>query len=198
MVSRAGEVSAVGWFGTKSGSRAMIRRYDSGGRFMWQATYTAEGGGSAQFVAAALLPRGRVVATGTLVNAKTGNSNIVTVGFAAKGPSLWQQIWDTPHPPSGVSHDWPTDVVVDAAGRGVRLCGVAASGARRAPTSPSCAYTAERRADQKRRRAPGTAAHGDDFAPGSDAPAAGRRGRDGAVAGCSRGRFQMATVELPY
>lgn len=191
VVSRAGAVSAVGWFGTKSGTRAMIRRYDSGGRFLWQATYSRQGGGSAQFVAAALLPRGRVVATGTLVNVKTGNSNIVTVGFAAKGPSLWQRVWDTPHPPSGVSHDLAADVVVDAAGR-VFVCG-SLDGA--SSDFAVLAYTA---AGVPIMSATSTwdGGHGDDFARALTTAPGGV-----VVTGRSqvhRGRFQMATVELPY
>jgi hypothetical protein len=194
VVSGPGAVYTVGWFGTKSGSQAMIRRYDSGGHFAWQATYATEGGGSAQFVAVALLPRGRVVATGTLVNAKTGNSNIVTVGFAAQGPSLWQQVWDTPHPPSGFSHDRAEDVVVGAAGR-VLVCGSVQSGSAAGTDFAVLSYTSE---GVPVGSAPRTwnGGGGDDFAQALT-PAPGGV----VVTGRSqvhRDRFRMATVELPY
>ena len=96
-VTAAGKVYVVGWLGTRSGSIAAIRQYDFRGRFVWQATYTSQSVGRYRFVAVALLPRGGVAATGDLVNTRTGDSDIVTIGFAAHGPSLWQQIRDTRH-----------------------------------------------------------------------------------------------------
>ncbi len=193
-VSRAGAISTVGWFGTKSGSRAMIRRYDSGGRLLWQATYAAKGGGSVRFVAAALLPQGRVVATGTLVSAKTGNSNIVTIGFAAKGPALWRQIWDTPHPPSGFSHDRAQDVAVDAAGRVFVLGSVQSA----SPAGFDFAVLIYASEGVPIGSGPRTwdGGSGDDYAQALATAPGGV-----VVTGRSQvpsGRFQMATVKLPY
>jgi hypothetical protein len=193
-VSPAGAIYAVGWFGAKAGSQAMIRRFDSGGRFVWQATYAAQGGGNVRFVAAALLRQGRVVATGTLVSAKTGNSNIVTIGFAAKGTALWRQIWDTPHPPSGFSHDRAEDVVVDAAGRVFVLGSVQSA----APAGFDFALLVYASEGVPIGGGPliWNGGSGDDFAR-SLTPAPGGvvvSGRSQAPSGHSR----MATVKLPY
>ena len=127
VVTRAGKAYAVGSYGTASGSRAMIRQYNAAGRFIWQGTYTA-GSGTDVFTAAALLPGGGVVATGTFENAKTGNSNIVTAGFAAHGPSLWQQTWDTPFVAGKVSRDYANDVAVGSGGQVFVSCGIASGG----------------------------------------------------------------------
>ena len=116
-VTAAGQAYVVGWLGTRGGSIAMIRQYDVRGRFVWQATYTAQGAGRYGFVAAALLPHGGVAATGDLVDTRTGDSDIVTIGFAAHGPSLWQQIWNTHHARGRVSKDEARDLTVDPAGR---------------------------------------------------------------------------------
>ncbi len=128
VVTPGGKAYAVGSFGTATGSRAMIRQYNAAGRFIWQGTYTA-GSGADAFTAAALLPGGGVVATGTFVNEKTGNSNVVTAGFAAHGPSLWQQTWDTPFVAGKVSHDYADGVAVGEGGRVFVSCGVASGGA---------------------------------------------------------------------
>jgi len=191
-VTPAGASYVVGWYGTASGSRAMVRRYGAGGRFVGQLTYGTKTGGRDRFVAAALLPDGHLVATGTLVDTKTGNSNIVTVGFSAAGKSLWQQVWDTPHPPSGYSHDEASGVAVDATGR-VFVVGTVDGGAKAAPDYGVLAYTKEGlpmwttprtwdggAADYARALAP---------APGGVV-----------VTGLSRhaGRSRMATVKLPY
>jgi hypothetical protein len=194
VVTPGGKAYAVGSFGTKSGSRAMIRQYNAAGRFIWQGTYTTAAG-KAAFTAAALLPGGRVVATGTFVYAKTGNSNIVTVGFAAHGPSLWQMTWDTPHPPAGVSHDYADDVAVDAAGR-VFVCGGADSGGATGMDYAVLSYTSD--GVPLWDGAPRTwdSGTGDDFASGLALAPAGVivTGQERVLGGSSL----MATVELPY
>lgn len=194
VVTPGGRAFAVGFFGTNSGTCAMIRRYDAGGRFVWQGRYSTEGGGRDQFVAAALLPHGGVVATGSFVSATTGNSNIVTVGFAAHGPSVWQQIWDTPHPPSGYSDDQAEDVAVDATGR-VFVCGYVSPGSATGTDFAVLGYTS---AGDPIWNAPRTwdGGVGDDDA-WALTPAPGGV----VVTGQSwvlPGHFQMATVELPY
>ena len=194
VVTPGGRAFAVGFFGTKSGTCAMIRRYDAGGRFVWQGRYSTEGGGRDQFVAAALLPHGDVVATGSFVSATTGNSNIVTIGFAAHGPSVWQQIWDTPHPPSGYSDDQAENVAVDATGR-VFVCGYVSPGSATGTDFAVLGYTS---AGDPIWSAPRTwdGGVGDDDA-WALTPAPGGV----VVTGQSwvrPGHFQMATVELPY
>ena len=119
-VTTSGKAYVVGWLGARSGSDAMIRQYDAAGHFVWQATYATKGGGRYRFVAVALLPHGGVAATGNLVDSRTGDSNIVTLGFAAHGPSLWQQVWDTRHAAGRVSKDVATDLTVDASRPRVR------------------------------------------------------------------------------
>jgi hypothetical protein len=194
VVTTAGKAYAVGWFGTKSGSCATIRQYNAAGSFVWQGKYATKGDGRYRFLAAALLPRGGVVATGDLVDAATGNSNIVTIGFASHGPSLWQQIWDTPGTSSGYSKDQARSVAVDAAGR-VFVCGCVPAGSAAVTDFAVLAYTAT---GAKIWSAPQTWNGG-----------AGRAGAcalvpapDGVVVtGQSRvvsSHLRMATVELPY
>jgi hypothetical protein len=141
VVTAAGKAYAVGWFGTTSGSCAMIRQYDAGGRCLWQSTYTTKGGGRDRFVAAGLLPHGGLVATGSFVGTATGDSNIVTVGVGVQGASLWRQIWDSPHSLGGFSDDQAQDVAVDAGGH-VFVCGSVPSGVTAGTDFAVLAYTA--------------------------------------------------------
>ncbi len=192
-VTAAGKAYVVGWLGAKTGSQAMIRQYDAGGRFVWQGTYATKGAGRARFVAVALLPRGGVVATGDLVDTRTGDSDIVTIGFAAHGPSLWQQVWDTPHAAGRVSPDEARDVAVDATGRAF-VCGSTSSGSAAATDYAVLAYTS---AGVSLWKAPRTWNGGGRSVAWALAPAPGGV----IVTGQSRahsGRVRMATVELPY
>ena len=121
VVGPTGKAYVVGALGAPGGSKALIRQYNAAGRFIWQGTFRTESaGGTASFSAAVLLPDGRVVATGTFTGANR-NPNIVTVAFAPKGPSLWNQTYDTPFKskPSndvarGIAADKDGDVFVAA------------------------------------------------------------------------------------
>jgi len=192
-VTSAGKAYVVGWLGTRSGSIAMIRQYDARGHFVWQATYATKGAGRYWFVAVALLPHGDVAATGDLVNTSTGDSDIVTIGFAPHGPSLWQQVWDTHHARGHVSKDEAREMRVDAAGR-VFVGGSVSSGSAATTDFAVLGYTSVGRPLWKAPRtwnggglslawALTTAPHGV------------------IVTGQSRahsGHVRMATVELPY
>ena len=116
VVTAAGKAYAVGALGTPGGSSALIRQYNAAGRFIWQGTLTTEtAGGTCSFIGAAPLTNGRIVAAGTFTSAK-GNSNIVTVAFTAKGPSIWTRTYDTPHLKGTPSNDVARAVATDAAG----------------------------------------------------------------------------------
>lgn len=120
VATASGKAYVVGSYGdaARAGSRAVIRQYGAAGRFVWQATFSPiSGPAGCGFSGAALLPAGKVAATGTVTDPKTGDADIVTVGFAAKGPSLWQRLYDTPHEKSGVSPDVPVAIAADGRGR---------------------------------------------------------------------------------
>jgi len=117
VVTAAGKAYAVGALGNPHGSSALIRQYNAVGRFLWRGTLTTESsGGFCRFVDAAPLANGRIVATGDFKGA-SGNSNIVTVAFAPRGPSLWTRTYDTPHQKGSPSNDVACDVATDASGR---------------------------------------------------------------------------------
>ena len=117
VVTAGGKAYAVGALGDPHGSSALIRQYSAAGRFIWRGTFTTESaGGFCRFVAAAPLTNGRIVATGDFKGAN-GNSNIVTVAFAPRGPSLWTSTYDTPHQKGSPSNDVACGVATDASGR---------------------------------------------------------------------------------
>jgi hypothetical protein len=140
-VTPSGKTYAVGSSGSAGSTRATIRHCDATGRFVWQASYHTKSAGRTWFAAVALAPGGHVIATGTIVEASSGDSNIVTVGFAPGGPSLWQRTWTTPHGPGAVSPDTAVGVAVDGGGR-VFVAGTVGDGTRRSLDYAVLRYTA--------------------------------------------------------